>query len=106
MATSLQGVAGNEKADEWAKQAADELDSGFTGRWEDGGERRARNRSNDQQAAGGEVLPAEDRPLFRWPIPQADEEQTHSQVLVVPLQDTDTGQELPAVEAPSKVLWQ
>jgi len=34
MATNLQGVLGNEKADEWAKLAADELDSGFTGRWE------------------------------------------------------------------------
>jgi hypothetical protein len=37
----------------------------------------------DQQAAGGEVLPAEDWLLSYWPVPQVDEEQAHSQVLAV-----------------------
>jgi len=35
--------------------------------------------SEDQQAADGEILPAEDRSLSHWPVLQVDEEQVHGQ---------------------------
>jgi hypothetical protein len=43
----------------------------------------------EQQAAGGEILPVEDRLLSHWPVPRVDEEQAHSQMLVVPVPDPD-----------------
>ena len=44
-----------------------------------------------QQAARCKVLPVENRPLPRWPIPRIDEEAVHCQMLVVPSQDPDRG---------------
>jgi len=65
--------------------------------------------SKEQQAAGSEVLPVEDRPLSHWPVPQVEEEQAHGQVLVVPILDPDPGasfQELPLHrKAQQKILW-
>ena len=61
------------------------------------------NFGEDQQMAGGEILPVEDGPLPHWPVLQGDEEQAHSQVLVVPVPGSDPGvpfQELPPLESP------
>jgi hypothetical protein len=65
------------------------------------------NSGEDQQTAGGEILPVEDRPLSHWPVPQVDQERAHSLVLVVPVPDPDPGaplQELPPLEGPAEIL--
>jgi len=42
------------------------------------------SRSNEQRAAGSQILPAEGRSLPHWPVSQVDGEQGHSRLLVVP----------------------
>jgi hypothetical protein len=61
-----------------------------------------------QQAAGGEVLSVGGGSLSHWPVPQVDEEQAHSQMLVVPVPDPVPGasfQELPHWKAQQEILW-